>query len=109
MEFDPTPLNMTTLLVVALAVMAIVYLSKKRYESNIPLLFYVATIMLTGMSDRSLNAYLLYSGLALALLVRFEFMGKGFAKFVAFLATSSIGLIMWVFLVEVFGDGLAPF
>jgi hypothetical protein len=109
MDFDPTPLNMTTLLVVSLAVMAMVYLSRKRYESNLPLLFYSATVLLTSLSDRSVNPYLLYSGLAFALLLRFEFMGKGFAKFIGFLAASSMGLIVWVFLMEVFGDGLAPF
>lgn len=109
MEFDPTPLDITTLLVVALAMMAMFHLFKRRYESNLPLLFYAATVLLTSLSDRGLNAYLLYSGLAFALLVRFEFMGKGFAKFVGFLATSSIGLIAFVFLMEVFGAGPAPF
>ncbi len=35
MDFQGTPLNMTTLLVVALAVVAIVFLLRKRYDSNL--------------------------------------------------------------------------
>ena len=109
MYFDPTPLNMTTLLVVALAVAAVVFLIRRRYDSNLPLLFYGTTVAFTSMTDRDLNPYLLYTGLALALLVRFEFMGKGFAKFVGFLATSSICLIILVFLAEAFGSNLTLF
>jgi hypothetical protein len=103
MDFQATPLNITTLLVVALAVIALIYLFRGRYDSN--LLFYSAAMLLTTLTDRSLNAYLLYSGVALALILRFEFMGKGFAKFVNLLTTSAIGLIVLSFLDQVFGDG----
>lgn len=105
MDFQATPLNITTLLVVALAVIALTYLFRGRYDSNLPLLFYSATMLLTTLTDRSVNVYLLYSGIALALVLRFEFMGKGFAKFINILATSAIGLIVLSFLDQVFGDG----
>jgi xanthine/uracil permease len=51
------------------------------------------------------NTYLLYSGLALALILRFEFMGKGFAKFINILTTCTIGLIVLSFLDQIFGNG----
>jgi hypothetical protein len=105
MDFQATPLNVTTILVIALAVIALIYLFKGRYDSNLPLLFYSATFLLIGFTDRSLNRYLLYSGIALALVLRFEFMGKGFAKFINVLATAAIGLIVLSFLDQVFGDG----
>jgi hypothetical protein len=105
MDFQATPLNITTILVIALAVIALIYLFKGRYDSNLPLLFYSATLLLTTLTDRSLNAYLLYSGIALALVLRFEFMGKGFAKFINVLTTAAIGLIVLSFLDQVFGDG----
>ena len=105
MDFQATPLNITTLLVVALAVIALIYLFRGRYDSNLPLLFYSATLLLTTLTDRSVNVYLLYSGIALALILRFEFMGKGFAKFINVLTTSAIGLIVLSFLDQVFGDG----
>jgi len=105
MDFQATPLNVTTILVIALAGIALVYLLKGRYDSNLPLLFYSATVALTTLTDRSVNTYLLYSGLALALTLRFEFMGKGFAKFINILTTCSIGLIVLSFLDQIFGNG----
>jgi len=105
MDFQATPLNITTLLVVALAVIALTYLFRGRHDSNVPLLFYSATMLLTTLTDRSVNVYLLYSGIALALVLRFEFMGKGFAKFINILTTSAIALIVLSFLDQVFGDG----
>lgn len=109
MDFQGTPLNMTTILVAALAIVAVVFLLRKRYDSNLPLLFYFVAVVFTNVSDRELNPMLLYSGLAFALLLRFEFMNQAFAKVIAFFATSSMCLIIYVFLAEVFGDGLAPF
>ena len=105
MYFDATPLNMTTMLVVALAIVALVFLFKGRYDSNLPLLFYGATLALTSTTDRSLNTYLLYSGIAFALVLRFEFMGKGFTKFIGVLNTFAICSIVAVFFNEIFGDG----
>jgi len=105
MDFQATPLNITTILVIALAVIALTYLFRGRYDSNVPLLFYSATLLLTTLTDRSLNAYILYSGIALALVLLFEFMGKGFAKFINVLTTAAIGLIVLSFLDQVFGDG----
>ena len=54
---------MTTLLVVALAAVAVVFVLRKRYDSNLPLLFYFAAVVLTNMTDREIHPILLYSGL----------------------------------------------
>ena len=83
MYFDATPMNMTILLVVSLAIIAIVLLMKGRYDSNLPLLYFSAALAVHVLSDRVLSPYLLYSGIAFALILRFEFMGKGFTKFSA--------------------------
>ena len=109
MDFQGTPLNMTTLLVVSLAVVSLLMMMRKRYDSNLPLLFYFVAVLFTNLSDREVNPYLLYVGLIFALLLRFEFMSTGFARLIAFFACGSMGLIIWVFLAEVFGDGSAPF
>ena len=97
------------MLVVALAVVALIFLFKGRYDSNLPLLFYAATLVLTSTTDRSLNSYLLYSGVACALVLRFEFMGKGFTKFVGFLNSFAIFLIVAAFFDQVFNDGRGYF
>jgi len=109
MYFDATPMNMTILLVVALAIIAIFLLSRGRYDSKLPLLYYSAAMALTLMSDRGLPLMLLYSGIAFALVLRFEFMGKGFTKFVGVVNSLAIGLTVLVFLNDVFGDGRALF
>ena len=109
MDFDASSLNITELLVASLAIVAMVLLMKKKYDSNLPLLFYFFAVLFTNMSDRSVNPYLMVVGLALALLLRFEFMNPAFTKLVAGLTTAAMGVIVYVFLVEVFGSGQAPF
>jgi hypothetical protein len=108
-DFDANSLNITTLLVAALALVAMMLLMRKKYDSNLPLLFYFIAVIFTNMTDRSVNPYLMVVGLGLALLLRFEFMNPGFTKIVAGLTTTAMGVIVYVFLVEVFGSGQAPF
>jgi len=108
-DFDANSENITQLLVALLAIVAMVLLMKKKYDSNLPLLFYFVAVIFTNMTDRSVNPYLMVTGLAFALLLRFEFMNPGFTKIVAGLTTLAMGVIVWVFLVEVFGSGQAPF
>ncbi len=109
MDFQGTPLNMTTILIVAVASAAILMLLRKRYDSNLPLFFYFVALVFTNMTDRTVNPVLMYIGLIFALLLRFEFLSPGFSKLIAILTTTSLGVIVWVFLAEVFGDGSAPF
>jgi xanthine/uracil permease len=109
MYFDATPGNVSTMLVIALAVVAVVMLLKGRYDSNLPLLFYVVTLGLISITDRTLPVYLLVAGIGVALVLRFEFMGKGFTKFVGIVNTLAIGLIALVFLGQVFNDGRSFF
>jgi hypothetical protein len=108
-DFSANSENITTLLVACLAIVAIAVLMKKKYDSNLPLLFYFVALIFTNATDRSVNPYLMAVGLGFALLLRFEFMGPSFMKLVAGLATLSLGVIVYVFLVEVFGSGQAPF
>lgn len=109
MEINATSENITALLVASLAVLAMTFLMRKKYDSNLPLFFYFIALIFTNMSDKEVNPYLMFIGLGFALLLRFEFMNPGFSKLVAFLATASMGLIVYVFLVEIFGSGQAPF
>ena len=107
MSFDGTPTNVSEILVIALAVTAVSFLMRKRYNSNLPLLFYAVAVGFTNVADRPVSPFLMYGGLALALLLRFEFMNNSFSKVIAFLATGSMMLIIVVFLVQVFGNGTA--
>ncbi len=102
-------MNMTILLVVALAIIAIILLSRGRYDSNLPLLYYSAALTLSALTDRGLPLILLYTGIAFALILRFEFMGKGFTKFIGIANSIAISLTVLVLLDGVFGDGRGLF
>ena|ERR1051326_4863288 len=101
MDFSATSTNITELLVASLAVIAVVLLLRKRYDSNIPLLFYFFLILFTNLSDRGLHPVLLYAGLIVALLLRFEFMGKGVVRFVAFLTNLTLCIIVYSMVMDV--------
>jgi hypothetical protein len=109
MGFRDTPLNISTLLLVALAVVVMIVLIKKRYDTNLGLIFYLTVLIFTNTTDRELNPMLLYFGLVLALLLRFEFMGTFITKAVVFLELAALVMICWSFLIDVFGPGLSPF
>jgi len=94
---------MLELLVVLLAVVAVVMVIRKRYHSNLPLLFYLAALVFTNATDRNVNPYLMYSGLTFALLLRFEFMGVGFSKFIAFMTSGALCLVAWIMISDVIG------
>ncbi len=105
-----TPANITTLLIVALAVISVVFLVRKQqYDSNLPLLFYFVAVIFSNSTEETVNPYLLYAGLSFALLLRFEFMNHGFVKVVAVFAAGSTLLVIWNFLADVFGGGLNLF
>ena len=96
MYFNATPTNFTELLVVCVAVVAMFMLLRKRYDSNLPLLFYFMAVVFTNAVDRQVNPAIIYGGLAFCLILRFEFMGSGISKLVAFLANA--GLVMMIYL-----------
>jgi hypothetical protein len=101
MEFNPTSVNVSEVLVIALAVAALMMFFKKRYQSNLPLLFYSAALVFNNMTDRGANPYLMYGGLALTLLLRFEFLGEGVAKLVGFMAIGTLAGVIVSMISEV--------
>jgi len=101
MYFNATPTNMTEVLVVCLAAVSVFMLLRKRYDSNIPLLFYALAVLFTNGADRPVHPLILYGGLAFCLLLRFEFMGSGISKLVAFLANAGLVLMIWVMMTQI--------
>jgi hypothetical protein len=91
---------MVAVLVSALAIVGILMLMKKRYDSNIPLLFYFFAVPFTSMFERPIHPAIMFGSLAFALLLRFEFMGAGFTKFVAFLAGVGLCVMTYALIVE---------
>jgi hypothetical protein len=98
--FNPTPTNMVAVLVSSLAIVGILMLMKKRFDSNIPLLFYFFAVPFTSMFERPIHPAIMFGSLGFALLLRFEFMGLGFTRFIAFLTAVGLCVMTYVLLSE---------
>lgn len=103
MSFAPTPTNVTTLLVIALGVIAASFLWRKRFDSNLPLFFYLIVLVYQNWSDRHVSNYLYVAGFVMALLLRFEFMNVKLTKFFLFMELAALGLILLTYMGQVLG------
>jgi hypothetical protein len=103
MFFSATPTNLTAVLVCVPAFLAVLMLLRKRYDTNLPLLFYFLAVMFTNFADRPVDPFIMYGGLGSALLLRFEFMGTGFSRFVAWCANTGLCLMIWSMLAGTVG------
>lgn len=101
MYFDATPTNMTEMLVIVPAIISIVLLMKKHYDTNMPLVFFLVAMVFTNMADRPIDPYLMYGSMAMALFLRFEFMSSGISKFVAFCTMGGMVMIIWTMMQDV--------
>ena len=99
--FRATPTNVTEVLVLMLAVVAMIALMRKKYDSNLPLLFFGLATTFLSSADRMMDPFLFYGSMGLALIVRFEFLNPGFAKFFAYLAVLSMCGIAYVMVTDV--------
>ena len=98
MYFDATPQSVTSILVMVVAVFALYQLLHGHYGSNLPLIFYTATILVASFTEQPVHPYLLLSGISFAMVLRFEFMSKGFTKFMGALTVLAIcGAILALF------------
>ena len=86
---------MLAVLVSSLGIVGFWMLVRKRYDSNIPLVFYFFALPFTVFAQRPVHPGILYGGLGFALMLRFEFMGAGFTRFISLLAAGMLGLMSW--------------
>jgi hypothetical protein len=102
MELQATPLNITTLLLVAFAIYVLYFLSKRRLDSNLPVLFFIGVAIFTNFTGRQVDTYLFAGGLVMALVLRFEFLNNIFTRFVLLLEMLTIAAIATKFTLQVF-------
>jgi hypothetical protein len=90
-----TVYTFTTSLLMIFAVFVLYTRTKNWLESNIPILFYIIMISwVKGYADR-VPALPLYIGLGLALMLRFEFMGKTVIRLCKFAEVCAIGVVLY--------------
>ncbi len=101
MAFRPTPINVTEVLVMAMALLAMISLMRKKYDSNLPLLFFGLALTFLSYADRMMDPYLFYGSMGLAMIVRFEFLNPAFSKFFSVLAVIGLLGVTYVMVTDV--------
>lgn len=102
MGFRATPSNVIELLLISFAVCVLYFLSKKRLDSNLPLVFYGLVFAFIRYSDYNLPPHLFFAGVILAMLLRFEFLSQFLTNLAWGLEIIAIGGIALNFLSDAF-------
>ena len=90
-----TVYSFTTSLLMIFAVFVLYTRTKNWLESNVPILFYLLMLAWVKSYADHVPALPLYIGLGIALLLRFEFMGKAFVRFLKFAETCAIVAVLY--------------
>ena len=106
MQFEPNPLNFTTLVFIAFAVWTMTAVATRKTDHNLPLTFYFITLAFNRSLDRGLNVDILLIGAAVAAIIRFEFLSKAIVKWFCYLEQAILVVIIWNFLQVIFGPEL---
>jgi hypothetical protein len=96
MGFKSDALNVTAALIVAFAVFVIYTRFKNWLDSNVPIIFYVVLLAFMKSVDGDVPLWLMLTGFALGLLLRFEFMNATFTKIVKGLELCALAAIIYL-------------
>jgi hypothetical protein len=94
MYFKFTPFTVITLAIIALTVWVIVTRTRGKLESNWPLVYYLLVLIYWKVFEGGLNFYWVYTGLASAMFLRFEFMGGIVLTFVRIIEYCFLGYVI---------------
>ncbi len=92
---QPTTFNITTLVLLSLTVWVIVTRYRTKLDSNWPLFYYVALAGYTGKFDGTMNPVPVIAATAMALLLRFEFLGGWVMKAIQYVETAALVYVLW--------------
>lgn len=95
MGFKSDALTVTTALVVAFALFVVYTRLKNWLDSNIPIFFYIILLAFMKSVDGDVPLWLMLAGLALALVLRFEFMNITFTRVVKVIELCALGGIIY--------------
>lgn len=95
-------MNVVALLLIAFAVYVLYFLAKKRLDSNLPILFFIGLAIFVNFSGWTVDKYVFAGGLAMALMLRFEFLNNAFTRFVLLVEMLTIAGIAVKFTMEIF-------
>jgi hypothetical protein len=96
--------SVTTGLLIGFAVFVAYIRLKNWLDSNVPIIFYVATLAYArAFADSKLPMWLILTGFGLGLLLRFEFMSPFFIKVTKILEVAALAMMIYLSLVALLG------
>jgi hypothetical protein len=69
---------------------------KNWFDSNLPVIFYIVLIAYMQSTEGSVPFWLILTGLALGLILRFEFLNNGFTRFVKVLELGALSGMIYL-------------
>ena len=90
-----TDIELLALVVCGITCWLLVQRGRMPVESNWPLLFYLGMVFYQKTAGRFLEADFVYAGVVCAMMIRFEFMSKGFVKVFRFIEGVCIVYVIW--------------
>jgi hypothetical protein len=88
--------SVTAVLLIAFGLFVMYTQWKNWFDSNLPIIFYVAFFGFMQSIDGVVPYWLILAGFGLALILRFEFMNTGFTRIVKFLELGALGTMLYM-------------
>jgi hypothetical protein len=88
--------SVTAVLLIAFGLLVMYTQWKNLFDSNLPIIFYVAFFAFMQTVDGSVPFWLIIAGFSLALILRFEFMNTGLTRFVKYLELAALGAMLYL-------------
>lgn len=95
MDFEASPLNLTTFLLLAFTVGLIVFRFTRRIDSNWPLVYYLLAALYSKVFVGTLEPGWVYAAVVTALFLRFEFMGGWVTRFFRLVELVILAHFLW--------------
>jgi hypothetical protein len=100
---EPTTFNLTTLVLLSLTVWILVVRHRSKLDNNWPLFYYIALVAYSRKFEETIDPTPVLVAVAMALLLRFEFLDGWILKAIKFVETAILVWVMWRCLQLVFG------
>ena len=88
--------SVTAVLIIAFGVFVMYTQWKNWFDSNLPIIFYVAFFGFMQSVDGVVPFWLICTGFGLAMILRFEFMNTGLTRVVKFLEMGALAAILYM-------------
>ncbi|MCC7498550.1 MAG: hypothetical protein IT160_13295 [Bryobacterales bacterium] len=95
MDFDVTPFNLATFLLLAVTVGLIVFRFTRRIDSSWPLVYYFLVVLYSKWFTDSLQPEWVYAAVVTALFLRFELIGVWVIRFFRLVELVILSNFLW--------------